>query len=120
MTTNRTIGQSLTRVLLITGVLLAIPLVANLLTTGEGWSLFDFALAGGLIMGAGMAYELAVKRPGSRTAAVVPPLVAATGGAAVIIGEVDDAPGLILMGFALVLTAIVIGIKAVGGRAAAA
>jgi hypothetical protein len=118
--TDRTTAQSITRVLLITSLILAIPLVANQFITGEGWSLFDFAFAGGLIMGTGLAYELAVKRPGSRTSAVITPLVAAVGGAAIPLGEIDDAPGLILMGLALIFTAVVMGLKGAGVRARAA
>lgn len=111
MKTDRTTAQSLIRVLLVTGFVLAVPLVANQFTEGEGWSLFDFALAGALIMGTGLLYELAVKRPGSRTAAVVTAAIAAVGGAAMILGEFDDAPGLVLLGMALVVTAVVIGIR---------
>ncbi len=111
MKNDRTTTQSIVRVLLITAAVLAIPLVVTQLTAGEGWNLLDFAVAGGLIMGTGLAYELAVKRPGTRTSAVITPLIAAVGGAAVPLGEIDDAPGLILLGFVLVLTAVVIGVR---------
>lgn len=104
-------AQSLIRVLLVTGFVLAIPLVANQFTTGEGWSLFDFAIVGALIMGTGLLYELAAKRPGSRTSAVVIAAIGAIGGATVVIGEVDDAPGGVLIGILLVITAVVIGIR---------
>lgn len=113
MKTDRTVAESIIRVLLVTGFVLAIPLVANQFTDGEGWSPFDFAIVGGLIMGTGFLYELAAKRPGSKTSAVVTAVIAAIGGAAAVLGEFDDAPGLVLIGFALIITAVVSGIRTV-------
>lgn len=113
MKTERTTAQSIIRVLIVTAIVLVIPLVANQFIEGEGWSLFDFAFMGALIVGTGLLYELAVKRPGSRTSAVVAAVIAAIGGAAVVFGEVDDAPGLVLFGFVLVTIAVVLGIRTV-------
>ena len=111
MDTQRTMTRSFARVLLVTGFVLAIPLVASQLTAGVEWSPFDYALAGGLIMGTGLLYELAVRRPGSRMSAVVTAVIAAVGGAAIVLGEVDDAPGLMLLGVLMIATAVVLGIR---------
>ncbi len=45
--------------------------------------------------------------------AVLSAAVAAVGGAAVVLGEFDDAPGLMLLGLLLVVTAAAIGIRGV-------
>lgn len=50
-------------------VLLLIPLIANQFTDGEGWSSFDFIVAGVLLLGTGLLCELVlrlVKKPGQR------------------------------------------------------
>jgi hypothetical protein len=111
--THRTTAQSLVRVLVAAAAVLAFGLAIDLFAAGEGWSPFDFVLAEVLVAGAVLVYELAVKRPGTRTAALLSVGVAALGGAAVIVGEVDDAPGLILIGAGLVLTAGGIGFRSV-------
>ena len=113
MKTERATAQSLLRVLIAAAAVLALGLVINQFTTGEGWGVFDFVLAEVLIAGAVLVYELAVNRAGTRVAAVLAAGLAATGGAAVILGEVDDAPGLILIGLGLVLTAVGIGVRSV-------
>jgi peptidoglycan/LPS O-acetylase OafA/YrhL len=113
MTTQRTTVQSLIRVLIAAAAVLAFGLVVNHFESGEGWSVFDFILVQVLVAGAVAVYELAVKRPGTLTAAVVAAGVAATGGAAVIVGNVDDAPGLILIGMGLIVTAVVIVVQSI-------
>lgn len=116
MNTDRTITRSLVRVLIVTGVVLSIPLVANQFTEGEGWSLFDFVLVGGLIMGSGLLFELGAKTAagrtsaGSRVAAGITAVVATIGGAAAVLGEFGDAPGLVLLGGLLVIGAVVLGL----------
>lgn len=108
--------RSLVRVLLVTGVVLSIALVANQFTEGEGWSLFDFVLAGGLIMGSGLLFELGAKTAGSetsagsKTAAVVTAVIATIGGAAGVVGAFDDAPGLVLFGLLVIIGAVVLGL----------
>lgn len=113
MNSDRTLTQSLVRVLLITAGVLAVPLVAMRFVEGEGWSVFDYALVAALVGGTGALYELAMKRPATRTSAVVTAVLAAIGGAAMIVGEVDDAPGLILLGLVMVVTAVVVGVRTV-------
>jgi hypothetical protein len=47
--------------------LLLLPLVAMRVTDGVRWDVADFALAGGLVLGIGIAWELAVRRTVDRT-----------------------------------------------------
>jgi hypothetical protein len=65
MKTERTLYQSMMRVLLVTALLLSVPLAAKLLTAEMGWSLFDFVLMGALIAGTGLAYELSTRNSSS-------------------------------------------------------
>lgn len=111
MNTKRAVTRSIIRVLIATGLVLSIPLVANQFTGGEGWSLFDFAIMGGLIMGTGLLYELAARTAGSKKSAVVTVAIAAIGGAAAVLGEFDDAPGLVLIGILLIIGAMALGVR---------
>lgn len=117
--TERTTTQSLIRVLITAAAVLVFGLVVNYFEPGEGWSVFDFVLAQVLVAGAVLVYELGVKRPGTLTAAVLSAGIAATGGAAVIVGQVDDAPGLIVIGMGLVVTGVVIAFRSMRGGAEA-
>lgn len=108
---SRTTAQSMSRVLIAVVAVLVFGLVVNYFEPGEGWSVFDFALVQVLVAGAVLVYELAVKWPGTSTAVVLCVGLAALGGASVIVGEVDDAPGLMLIGMGLVVTAVVIGFR---------
>ena len=70
------------------------------ITDEVDWSLADFAVAGTLLGGSGLLLELAARRPGSiayRAAA------AAIGAPAIVVGEADDAPGLVLFGGVLIV-----------------
>lgn len=116
MKTKRTMTRSLFRILLVTGLVLAVPLVANQFIEGEGWSVFDFVFAGTLLMGTGLLYEWGSRKAGTRVSAVATAALAAIGGAAVVFGEVDDAPGLVLMGIVFVIGAVALGVKAAGRR----
>ncbi|MGI4822167.1 MAG: hypothetical protein ACRYFV_13235 [Janthinobacterium lividum] len=53
-----TLAKSLTRVVLATAFLLLIPLVAMQFTHEVAWTLADFVVAGGLLVGAGLTYVL--------------------------------------------------------------
>jgi peptidoglycan/LPS O-acetylase OafA/YrhL len=119
MTTERTTTRSLIRVVIAAAAVLAFGVVVNYFEPGEGWSVFDFVLAQVLVAGAVLVYELGVKRPGTRTAAILSAGIAAAGGAAVIVGQVDDAPGMILIGMGLVVTGVLIAFRSVRGGAEA-
>lgn len=55
-------SKRLITILLSTAFLLCIPLIAMQFTTEVQWSLFDFAVAGGLLSGAGLGLELAIRK----------------------------------------------------------
>ena len=64
------------------------------------WGVFDFVFAGVLLGGTGLLLELAARKPRNlayRAAA------AAIGVAAIVLGEADDAPGLVLFGGLLIV-----------------
>ena len=120
MTTNRSWAGALFRILVLTTIVLVVPLVSNQFVAGEGWSLFDFVLVAAIIIGTGVMFEVAMRKPGSWVAAMIAAGIAALGGAAGVVGEADDAPGLVVIGMALIVTSIVIGVRAVrnGSKAA--
>ncbi|WP_207896002.1 hypothetical protein [Hymenobacter gummosus] len=59
-----TLTKSLTRVSLITALLLSVPLVAMQFTAEVNWSLSDFVLMGALLFSVGMALELVASQRG--------------------------------------------------------
>ena len=95
-------------------LVLCLPLIATLTQDGEGWAVTDFVLAAGLLSAVGVAVELAVRRSGN--VAVALGFVVA-GGLAGLLGQLDDAPGLILLGLLLIGSGGAIGVRsAVTGR----
>ena len=91
-----------------TAIVLLVPLVANQFTDGEGWGLGDFVFAAALLVGTGALLELAVRKPRSialRAAA------AAIGVAAIVFGEADDAPGLVLFGGLLIVGTVALAFR---------
>ena len=78
---------------------LAIPFVGMALSEEVEWSVADFVLAGALLTTIGVSFEAAVRRRGS---VVIGGAVAALGIAAAGVGEMDDAPGLVLLGALLI------------------
>ena len=89
-------------------VVLAIPLVGMIASNQVDWSLGDFALAGGLLTVIGVAIELAARRRGN---AVMASLIAACGIAAAVLGNADDAPGLVVLGILLTASGGVLGLR---------
>ena len=55
-------NRNIFRIAVATAFLLSIPLVAMQFTKEVTWSPFDFVVAGGLLFGAGLAYELVSRR----------------------------------------------------------
>ena len=55
-------GESIVRVTLIVGCLLLVPLIAMQFTTQVAWDIADFVVAGVLLFGAGITYELLASR----------------------------------------------------------
>jgi hypothetical protein len=79
--------------------ILAIPFIAMAFSNDVEWSVTDFVLAGTLLAIIGVCIEAAVRRRGNLFLAG---LVASLGVFAAIIGELDDAPGLVLIGAAMI------------------
>jgi hypothetical protein len=105
---SRSAYRSAVRVALATACILLVPLVAMQITDEVNWSLGDFVFAGALLGGTGLLLERAVRKPGKvvyRAAAV------AIGVAAIVLGEADDAPGLVLFGGLLIVGTVVLAFR---------
>lgn len=79
---------------------LAIPFVGTVLSEDVAWSVADFVLAGVLLGIIGVSFELAVRRRGT---VLIAGALAALGVLGAVIGEVDDAPGLVLLDALLIV-----------------
>jgi hypothetical protein len=100
--------RSVIRVALVTTLVLLVPFLSMLVSDGASWSLADFILAAVLLAGSGALLELAVRKPRSialRVAAV------AIGIAAMVFGNADDAPGLVLFGLLLIAGTVALSIR---------
>ena len=105
---NQAAYRSAVRVALVTASVLLLPLVAMQFTDEVDWALADFVSAGVLLAGSGLLLELAVRRPRNiayRAAAT------AIGVAAIVLGEADDAPGLVLFGGLLILGTVALAVR---------
>ena len=91
-------------------LVLSLPLVAMLITDEVVWSLADFVVAGILLTAIGAALELAARKTGNLVTALG---IAVAGVAAAVLGEADDAPGLVLLGILLIASACVLGVRTV-------
>jgi hypothetical protein len=101
-------ARSAVRVALATVVILLVPLVAMQLTDDVHWTAGDFAFAGALLGGSGLLLELLAKRPSHVDPRAV---AAALGVAAIMLGEADDAPGLVLIGLLLVVATVAMALR---------
>jgi hypothetical protein len=110
MKTRKGLYRSAVRVALGVAFLLSLPLVGMLIADDVVWSLADFAVAGVLLTIIGVALELAVRKSGNLATALG---IAALGVAAAMFGEADDAPGLVLIGILLVVSACALGVRTV-------
>jgi hypothetical protein len=108
MKTSKTLYRSVVRVALGVAFILSLPLVAMLIGDDVVWGPADFAVAGVLLAAIGLALELAVRRAGNLAAALG---IAAVGVAAAMFGEADDAPGLVLLGILLIVSACALGVR---------
>ena len=100
--------RSAVRVALVTALILLVPLVGMLIGDDFAWGVADFVFAGVLLAGTGLLLELAARKPGNivyRAAAV------AIGLAAIVLGEADDAPGLVLFGGLLILGTVALSVR---------
>jgi hypothetical protein len=108
MKTSKAPYRSAGRVALGVALVLSLPFVAMLLTDDVVWSLADFVVAGVLLATIGVALELAVRKAGNLAAALG---IAAVGVVAAVFGAADDAPGLVLLGILLVVSACALGVR---------
>jgi hypothetical protein len=108
MKTSKALYRSVVRVALGVAIVLSLPLAGMLFSDDVVWSLADFVAAGLLLTTIGVALELAVRRAGNLAAALG---IAALGVAAAVLGEADDAPGLVLLGILLIVSACALGVR---------
>jgi len=100
--------RSALRVALVTACILLIPLVSMLVSDGAHWSVPDFIMAAVVLGGTGFLLEMLVKNPRSiafRAAAVAIAI------AAIVLGNADDAPGLVLFGCLLILGTVALSMR---------
>jgi hypothetical protein len=85
-------GKSVMRIIVVTGLILLVPLVAMQFTEEVNWDLFDFASMGILLLGIGFTYELLSKKS---SGAVYRAAVAVALGAAFLLIWMNGAVGII-------------------------
>ena len=105
---STTTSRSVTRVALATAFVLMVPLVLMQFDDGTNWSVADFVFAGVLMVVAGTLLEVAVRRPGNVVLRIAAGVI---GVAAVVLGESDDAPGLVGFGCLLIAAAIALSVR---------
>lgn len=105
---SRTVYRSAVQVALGVAVVLALPLVAMLITDDVDWTVADFVVAGVLLAAIGVVLELAVRRVANRAAAAS---VAVFGLVVAVFGNADDAPGLVLLGIVLIASGCALGVR---------
>jgi hypothetical protein len=108
MKVSKSVYRSALRVAVGVALILTVPLVVTLMSDGEAWSLWDFVAAGVFLAAIGVVIELALKRVGNLVLAVG---IAVVGVLAGVAGEADDAPGLVLLGIALIVSAFALGVR---------
>ena len=106
---SRTAYRPAVRVALATAFILLLPLVAMQITDEVEWGLFDFVFAGVLLGGAGLLlHRLAAGRAGN---VVYQAVAGALGVTAIVLGEADDAPGLVAFGGLLILATVALAVR---------
>jgi hypothetical protein len=108
MKTSKALYRSAVRVALGVTLILSLPFVGMLISDDVVWSLADFVAAGVLLTIIGVVIELAAKRAGNLATAIC---IAVLGVAAAIFGNADDAPGLVLLGILLIVSACALGVR---------
>ena len=88
--------------------ILSLPAIGMLISDDVVWGPGDFVAAGVLLATIGVALELAARRAGNLAVAVG---IAAVGVAAALVGGADDAPGLVLLGILLIVSACALGVR---------
>jgi hypothetical protein len=96
------------RVALATAFILLVPLVAMQISDEVDWGLADFVFAGVLLGGTGLVLELAARKAANLAYLATATAIAV---AAVVLGEADDAPGLVLFGCLLIVGTVVLAVR---------
>jgi hypothetical protein len=110
MKMSKTAYRSAVRVALVTVCILLLPLVAMQITDEVNWGLADVVFAGVLLGGTGLLLELAARKPGNLAYRAAAALI---GIAAIMFGEADDAPGLVLFGCLLIVGTVALALRTV-------
>jgi hypothetical protein len=108
MRPRNTASRPVFRIALVTACILLVPLVAMQLTDEVDWGVADFVFAAGLLVGSGLLLELAMRKPRVLAYRVA---AAGIGVAAIVLGEADDAPGLVLFGLLLIAGTVALAIR---------
>jgi hypothetical protein len=107
--TSKTAYRPAVRIALATALILLLPLVAMQFTDEVDWGVADFAAAGVLLGGTGLLLRrLAARRAGNLAYGAV---ATAIGVAAIVFGEADDAPGLMLFGGLLIAATVALAVR---------
>jgi hypothetical protein len=106
--TMKTTGRSAIRIAHITACVLLVPLVGMQISDEVDWSPADFVMAGALLAGSGLLLKLAARKPAH---VVYRAAAGAIGAAAIVLGDADDAPGLVLFGLLLILGAAALTVR---------
>lgn len=106
---SRTASRPGARIALATAAILLVPLLLSLFTNGANWGVFDFVFAAALLGGTGLLlHALATRKTGS---IALMALAAAVGVAAIVLGEMDDAPGLVGFGFLVIAGTVALAVR---------
>jgi hypothetical protein len=106
---NKAAYRPAVRVALATAFMLLVPLVAMQFTDEVDWGVADFAVAGALLGGTGLLlHRLAARKAGNIAYQAV---ATAIGVAAIVLGEADDAPGLVLFGGLLIVGTVALAVR---------
>jgi hypothetical protein len=106
---SNTASRPAVRVALATAFLLLLPLVAMQITDEVDWGVADFAFAGALLGGTGLLlHALAARKAGN---IAYQAFATAIGVVAIVLGDADDAPGLVLFGGLLIVGTVALGIR---------
>jgi hypothetical protein len=106
---SKTAHRPAFRVALATACILLVPLVAMQFTDEVDWGLADFVVAGALLGGTGLLlHALAARKAGNIAYQAVATVI---GVAAIVLGEADDAPGLMLFGGLLIVATVALAVR---------
>ena len=105
---HRPASRSALRIGLATALVVLLPLVAMQVSDDWNWGVFDFVFAAALVAGTGLLLELAARKG---SGVVLRLGAAAIAVAAIVLGEADDAPGLVLFGLLVIAGTVALTIR---------